>query len=143
MVTDFLKTKTIALVGASNRPKSFGQVAFTTLKQRGYTVYPVNPNYPEVAGDRCYRSISELPQGVETAVFMLPPAAAEQAVADAHNAGIKRIWFQQEGKYDTAIKAAENAGLQVMSRKCVLMYTEPVTGAHAFHRFFVRLFGRY
>jgi hypothetical protein len=142
MITDLLKTKPLALVGASDKPKSFGQIAYTTLKQRGYTVYPVNPNYSEITGDRCYRSISELPSGIESAVFMLSPSAAEQAVVDARAAGIKRIWFQQGGRYEAAIKAAEDAGMQVVSRKCILMYTEPVTGVHAFHRFLAKLFGR-
>ena len=143
MIMDISKTKPLALVGASDKPKSFGQIAYTTLKQHGYTIYPVNPNYSKVAGDCCYRSISELPSGVEIAVFMLSPSAAEQAVADARAAGIKRIWFQQGGKYDSAIKAAQSAGLEVVSKKCILMYTEPVTGVHAFHRFIARLFGRY
>lgn len=142
MIADFFKTKTLALVGASNKPKSFGQLAYTTLKQHGYNIYPVNPNYSEVAGDRCYRSIAELPQGIESAVFMLSPSAAIQAVADARAAGIKRIWFQQGAKYGSAIKAAQEAGMQVVSKKCILMYAEPVTGIHSFHRFLARLFGR-
>lgn len=142
MTSDLSKSEPLALVGASNKPKSFGQLAYKTLKERGYTVYPVNPNYAEIDGDRCYRSMTELPIGTESAVFMLAPSAAEQAVADARAKGIKRIWFQQGGKFDSAIKAAENAGMQVVSRKCILMYTEPVTGVHAVHRFFTKLFGR-
>lgn len=133
----------LALVGASDKPQSFGLASYTTLKQRGYELYPVNPNYQTVAGDRCYRSISELPNGIELAVFMLAPDAAVQAVAEAKTKGIRHIWFQQGGTYDAAIKAATDAGLEVVSRKCILMYAGEVTGIHAFHRFLNRLFGRY
>ncbi|PWB72712.1 hypothetical protein C3F09_06210, partial [candidate division GN15 bacterium] len=116
--------------------------AYTTLKQRGYEVYPVNPNYSAVDGDRCYKSFSDLPPGVESAVFVLPPSAASQAVADAQSFGIKRIWFQQGARYDSAIKQAQDAGMQVVCRKCILMYAQPVSGVHAFHRFLARMFGR-
>ncbi len=142
MIADFFNAKSLAIVGASNKPKSFGYVVHTTLKQRGYQPIPVNPNYPDIAGDRCYKSIADLPQGVESAVFLLPPSAAEQAVAEARAAGIKRIWFQQGAKYGSAIRLAQEAGLEVVSKKCVLMYAEPVSGIHAFHRFLARLFGR-
>jgi predicted CoA-binding protein len=142
MIADFFNTRTLALVGASNKPNSFGQAAYKELRARGFTVYPVNPNYAEVQGDRCYKSISELPKGIESAVFTLSPAAAEQAVADARVAGIKRIWFQQGAKYGTAIKAAQEAGMQVVSKKCILMYAPPVASIHAFHRFLAKLFGR-
>ena len=141
-IQHFTRPGRLALVGASNKPNSFGWAAYTTLKQKGYEIYPVNPNYAEIAGDRCYKSISELPLGVESAVFMLSPVAAEQVVAEARAAGIKRIWFQQGAKYDSAIKAAQDVGLKVVSRRCILMYAEPVTSIHAFHRFFARLFGR-
>ena len=142
MIADFFKTKTLALVGASSKPNSFGLIAYTDLKKKGYRVYPVNPNYPEIRGDRCYKSIVELPSGIEAAVFMLSPSAAEQAVAEACTFGIKRIWFQQGANYDAGIKAAQAAGMQVVSKKCILMYAEPVTGIHSFHRFLARLFGR-
>jgi predicted CoA-binding protein len=138
----FARPGKLALVGASNKPNSFGQAAYKELKDRGFTVYPVNPNYAEVAGDRCYKSISELPQGVESALFVLSPAAAEQAVEEARVAGIKRIWFQQGADYRAAVKAAQDSGMQVVSKKCILMYAPPVTGFHAFHRFLAKVFGR-
>ena len=143
VIQPFTHPGKLALVGASDKPKSFGSIAYAILKQRGYELYPVNPNYQRVAGDRCYRSISELPNGIESAVFMLAPDAAAQAVAEAKTKGIRHIWFQQGGKYDAAIRAATDAGIEVVSKKCILMYAGEVTGVHAFHRFLTRLFGSY
>lgn len=143
MIADFCVTKRLALVGASNKPNSFGLIAYTTLKQRGYELFPVNPNYQTVAGDRCYKSISDLPEGIESAVFMLTPELAVQSVAEAKTKGIRRIWFQQGANYEAAIKSARDAGIDVVCKKCILMYAGEVTGIHAFHRFVNRLFGRY
>ncbi len=141
MTTDFFDGSALAVFGASTNPHSFGNATYKTLKKSGYQVFAVNPSYAEVEGDRCYKSISELPQRVESAIFVLTPSSAVAAVEEARAAGVKRIWFQQGGNYEQAIKAAEDAGLQVVKKKCVLMYAQPVTGIHAFHRFFAKLFG--
>ena len=141
-VADFFDGGALAVVGASTNPRAFGNAAYKTLKEHGVQVYPVNPNYAEVEGDHCYKSLSELPTGVTAAVFVLTPAAAVKAVDEARAAGINRIWFQQGGDYRQAAKLAEEAGMQVVKKKCILLYSQPVTGVHAFHRFFVKLFGR-
>jgi uncharacterized protein len=142
VIESFIKSKRIAIVGASANPRSFGYAAFTTLKKNGYELYPVNPNYAEIEKGKCYSSITELPQGIESALFVLSPGLADQAVMEAKKSGIKRIWFQQGGKYSSAIKKAQDEGIEIVSQKCILMYAQPVTSIHAFHRFFVKLLGR-
>jgi predicted CoA-binding protein len=142
-ISAFMQSRPIAVVGASDKPRSFGNAVYVTLKQNGYQPIPVNPNYEQVNGDRCCASIRDLPAGVESALFVLSPAAAKLAVAEAREAGIKRIWFQQMADYAEAARAAEAAGIQVVTKRCILMYADPVKGGHAVHRFIWKLIGRY
>ena len=137
-----LGSKKLAVVGASEDKRSFGNVAYRELKARGFDLTPVNPRYPEVAGDKCYKSLTDLPMGVDSALFVLAPKAAVSAVAEARAAGIKYIWFQQMADYATAVRAAEAVGIETVSKKCILMYAQPVQGFHSFHRFLNKMVGR-
>lgn len=142
-IESFMAQRRIAVVGASPAKPSFGYSAYCELKSRGFEVCAVNPKYAEIEGDKCVSSFHDLPPGTESALFVLSPLQAEQAVTEAAAAGIKRIWFQQGGKYDAAIRKAESLGLETVSKKCILMYAGQVTGIHAFHRWLNRLVGRY
>jgi acyl-CoA synthetase (NDP forming) len=83
-----LEARSVAVVGASARPGSFGRQLLSQLLRGGYqgTVHPVNPRYPEVLGLPCRPSLAELPGPVDLAVLAVPNRALEaelQAAADA------------------------------------------------------------
>ncbi|MDD4053171.1 MAG: CoA-binding protein, partial [candidate division Zixibacteria bacterium] len=109
----------------------------------GYAVYPVHPTRKTFEGDACHATLKTLPPEVKTAVIAVSPETAEAMVDDAAAAGMTHLWFQQGKNQSKAIAKAEGLGLQTVSRKCILMYAQPVTSIHKFHRFFVKLFGRY
>src|SRR5680860_465553 len=62
-----LKPQSVALVGASSRPDSSGFAMVQMSRIDGYSgrIYPVNPNYAEVDGLRCYESLATLPETVD------------------------------------------------------------------------------
>ncbi|MEZ4712963.1 MAG: CoA-binding protein [Caldilineaceae bacterium] len=60
----FLAQKRIAVVGVS-RKQGTGNGIFTSLRARGYEVFPVNPNATEVMGESCYPSVKAIPGGSE------------------------------------------------------------------------------
>jgi predicted CoA-binding protein len=137
-IVDFVQARHIAVVGAS--PRKFGGAICTTLKKRGYTVYPVHPARNTFKGERCFSSLATVPPDVEAAVIAVSPAHALDVVADAHRAGITKLWFQQGANFAEPIKKAEAEGIQTISGKCILMYAEPVTGLHAIHRCIAKVF---
>ena len=139
-IAGFIDAKHIAVVGVSKR--KFGGTIYRTLKQRGYQVYPVHPQTETFDGDRCSAGLADLPDEVAAAVIAVKPAQAEGVVDDAKAAGITTLWFQQGADFSKAIAHADALGIQTISGKCILMYASPVTGIHAVHRFFARLFGR-
>jgi predicted CoA-binding protein len=133
-------SKKIAVVGVSKR--KFGGGIYKELKKRGYNVYPVHRTMENFDGDQCYDSLKSVPEDVDAAVISVSPASAESVVDDALERGINKLWFQQGPDFTKMVEKAEAAGIETVSRKCILMYAQPVTGIHAFHRFLAKLFNK-
>lgn len=135
--------RTIAVVGVSRKKIKFGASAFRELKKRGYDVYPVHHSMDKLDGVKCYRSVANLPLVPDCVLLTVKPKTASEVVGQAVAKGVRLIWFQQGANFSEAVDGAKQAGLQVVSGRCILMYADPVTGFHRFHRFLNRLFGRY
>lgn len=115
----------IAVVGLSNSPMraSFGVSRF--LQRQGYRVIPVNPNETEVLGERCYPSLSDVPDTIDIVdVFRrseFVPEIVDAAIA-RHAAGqqIRCIWMQEGVVHPGAAARAEAAGIPVIMDRCIL-----------------------
>jgi len=81
-----ISPKSIAVVGATNRPGSVGLATFKNLLQAGYhgVLYPVNPKSQSVQGVKAYPSLTDVPDDVDLAVIIVPakvvPSVVEEAV---------------------------------------------------------------
>ncbi len=136
----FIAQRHIAVVGVSD--KKFGGAIYKTLKKRGFDVYPVHPSRNTFDGDTCYSRLGDVPIEVKAAVVAVSPDSAAGVVEDALAAGITQLWFQQGKNFSDAVNEAQAGNIATVSGKCILMYAEPVSGIHAFHRFLARIFGR-
>jgi acyl-CoA synthetase (NDP forming) len=85
-----LEPRSVAVVGASARPGSFGDQLVAQLLSGGYrgAVHLVNPRYREVAGRPCHPSLEDLPGPVDLAVLAVPNVALEAQLKAAAAAGI-------------------------------------------------------
>jgi acetate---CoA ligase (ADP-forming) len=88
-VARMLEARSVALVGASPRPGSFGQHMIDEVSKSASRpdIYLVNPRYGEIAGRPCYRSLTELPEQVDLVLLAVPDAALEQQLALAARHG--------------------------------------------------------
>ena len=86
-----LAPRSIALVGASERRGTAGEMMVRQLSEAGFpgAVYPVNPRYKEVLGQRCYASLSELSTEVDLAVLNIAAHRIEAAFNEALELGTK------------------------------------------------------
>lgn len=112
-------SKTIAVVGLSAnwwRPSFF---AAKYLQEHGYRIIPVNPAYTEVLGEKCYKSLAEIPDKIDIVDCFRKseeiPALAQEAIA----IGAKCLWMQLGVVNEEAAKAARAAGLDVIMDRCV------------------------
>lgn len=110
-----LAADTFAVVGASRDPDKYGFRVYRALKAAGKTVFPVNPKAEAVDGDRCFPSLSALPQTPEVAALVVPPAVSEAAVAECGQIGIRQIWMQPGAESAAATAACRDSGIAVVA----------------------------
>ena len=112
--------RTIAMIGASDRPErpSYGVMKF--LQDHGYRVIPVNPTITgeHVHGEYVWRDLSQVGVPIDIVDVFRRPEAAGQAVDDAIAAGAKAVWMQLGVINREAAERAEAAGLKVVMNRC-------------------------
>ena len=111
--------KTIAMVGLSGnwyRPSFF---AAKYLLEHGFQVIPVNPNYQEILGQKCYPDLASIPQQVDIVDLFQRSDQVLQFVQPAIDRQAKVLWLQLGIVNDTAAAQAEGAGLQVVMDRCM------------------------
>lgn len=140
---DFIQERRVALVGVSRNPQKFGQGVMRELKARGYEVFPVHPTVEEFDGIKCYPSLEALKGKVDAVWVGVKPEKGAEVLRAAAGIGVKKVWIQQGGESAELESLGKELGLNLVTRRCILMYAEPVGPLHGFHRFFVKLFGQY
>lgn len=113
-IDQFLSAPSFAVAGASEVTYKFGFKCFQCLIQNGRKAYPVNPNVTSVLGEKAFPDLASLPEKVESVSIITPPAVTEQIVADAIACGVKNIWMQPGADSPQAVKAAQDAGINVI-----------------------------
>ena len=140
-VSDFVVQRKLAVVGVSRGGKKFGNAAYRELKAKGYQLFPIHPDAETIQGDKCYRTLSTLPEPVDGLLIVVPPAQTEKVVEEAAAAGIERVWMQQGAESPAAIRFCEEHGISAVHGECILMYAEPVGWFHRVHRWWRGLRG--
>ncbi|MBW1949803.1 MAG: CoA-binding protein, partial [Deltaproteobacteria bacterium] len=89
----FFEPESIAIVGASATPHKPGNDVIRNILANGYEgkLYLVNPKGGEILGIKVHRAVSDLPEGIDLAVVILPARANPRAVRDCASRGIKAI----------------------------------------------------
>jgi hypothetical protein len=106
--------KTIAIIGASNDPRKFGNKAVRAYVQQGYTVYPVNLNEERVEGFPAFRSIHDVPERPQLVSVYLPPALTLRVLPDIAAKGCDELWLNPGTESEEVLAEAERLGLNVI-----------------------------
>ena len=86
-----ISPKSIAVVGATNRPGSVGLATFKNLLRAGYqgVLYPVNPKSKSIQGVKAYPSLTDVPDDVDLAVIIVSPEIVPSVVEEATQKQVK------------------------------------------------------
>ena len=120
-IADLLtNARTIAMVGASDRPDraSYGVMRF--LQELGYRVIPVNPRITgeHVHGEYIWRELAQIGEPIDIVDIFRKSAEVGPIVDDAIAVGAKAVWMQLGVENAAAAAKAEAAGLKVVMNHC-------------------------
>ena len=112
--------RTIAMVGASDRPDRASHGVMRFLQERGYRVIPINPQITgeRIHGEFVWRELGQLGEPIDIVDIFRRPLAAGEAVDEAIAIGAKAVWLQLGVINEEAAQRAEDAGLKVVMDRC-------------------------
>jgi predicted CoA-binding protein len=138
---EFLAQKRIAVTGVSRSSKDHGaNVVYKRLRDRGYTVFPINPHADEVEGDKAYHDLKSVPGGVEGIVIATSPAHAEETMREAVDLGVHRVWMHRGpgpgSVSEEATRYGREHGVTVIDGGCPCMFDPAADTGHKIMHFF-------
>ena len=113
------ESRVIAVVGLSAdwyRPSYF---AAKYMQEHGYRIIPVNPKYASILGEKCYRSLRDIPERVDLVDVFRKTEDVMPVAEDAIAIGAKVLWQQLGVKNEGAAAKARAAGLAAVMDRCV------------------------
>ena len=115
------RTRTIAVVGASADPAKASNFVLSYLRSGSadYELWPVSPKGGEILGLPVYTSLQELPGTPDVVDAFRPPAALPGVVEEAVAIGASAFWAQLGLHDDDAVRIAHEAGLDVVTNRCL------------------------
>jgi len=116
----FNESKTIAVVGLSDRPSRASHGVARFLQRQNFRVIPVNPRLTEVLGEKCYSRVKDIPDQVDIVDVFRRSEFMPDIVADALTKHPRCIWMQEGVMHHEAARTAEAAGVAVVMDHCIL-----------------------
>ena len=142
LINEFLKCKKLAFVGLSRSKRKFGNTLYRELTKRGYTLYPLHRGEKEINGITCYPNLQSVQDDIEGVLINAAPKNVIPLLQEISALKIKNIWLQYGAESREVYETAKNLGLDIITKNCILLHTEPVQGIHKFHRILSRLLGK-
>jgi len=115
------KNDIIAVIGVSQDTSKWGRKVYEALKRNGYKVYPVNPKHEFIGEDKCYSSLSAIPERPTFVITVVPPKVTERVVEECEKLGIKRVWMQPGSESEKAINYCNPHGITVTHHACIVV----------------------
>jgi predicted CoA-binding protein len=118
--------RTVAVVGLSRDPAKPSHAVAKYLQSAGYHIIPVNPFCDQILGEKCYRSLLDVPETIEVVDVFRPsedvPAIVDDAITIRNRLGTpKVVWMQLGIVNEEAARRAEEASLMVVMDRCMRM----------------------
>src|SRR5262245_13536506 len=106
--------KTVAVVGASNDRRKFGNKALRAYRAQGYTVIPINPHESQVEGLRAYPSVLDVPDPIDMATVYVQPDIAMSLLPEFEEKRIGEIWINPGAESDELMAEASRRKLNAI-----------------------------
>jgi uncharacterized protein len=113
-------TRTIAVVGASDKPGKPSHRVYFYLVRAGFEVFPVNPTFKELGGRPAYPDLKSVPAKIDIVDIFRRPEQVMPVVEEAIAVGARAVWMQEGIVNEEAAERARAAGLLVVMDRCMM-----------------------
>jgi len=114
MIMDFFKMMKIAIIGASKDRHKFSNAAVRAYKNKDHVVFPINPNYSEIEGLKCYSSLREVPLDIDIVSLYVPPEVGIKITEDILSSGVKKVILNPGTESKDIIQKLKLNGVKVL-----------------------------
>ena len=119
-IKDILKRcKKIAVVGLSPKEERDSNKVAGYLMEQGYEIVPVNPGQKEILGEKCFKTLKDIPFQVDLVDLFINPTRVPPIVDQAIEIGTDVIWMQLGIAHNESAEKARKAGIQVVMNRCI------------------------
>ena len=142
VMTSLMRPRAIAVVGASESEGKIGNSVMRNLVDGGFEgdIYPVNPKASEILGKKCYADVTDLPDGVDVAVFAIPAKFVPDTLAKVGDQGIPAAVLIPSGFAETGetelqrqlVESAREHGVRFIGPNIYGVYYTPQSMSAAF-----------
>ncbi|MDR2839478.1 MAG: CoA-binding protein, partial [Azonexus sp.] len=130
-LTTLFEPKSVAVIGASERENSVGNIIFKNILSSGYTgrLYAINPKHDSILGQPAYKSIEEIGARVEMAVVATRPQTVPQLIEQCGRSGVRNVivipaGFSEAGHVGAALERkmleiARSYNVRILGPNCL------------------------
>lgn len=117
-------TKTVAIIGASDKPERYANMAMHVLKEHGHEVVLVNPFKSRIEGQQCLKSVDDYDGEIDTVTLYVNPARFHDHIESVIKASPRRVIMNpgtedaqhEKALTDSAIKVEKACTLVLLSQ---------------------------
>jgi predicted CoA-binding protein len=106
--------KTVAVIGASNDRRKYGNKALRAFVARGYTVYPINPHEREIEGHRAFPSVLDVPESIDMATVYVRPEVGVRVMEELATKKVPEVWLNPGADGPQVVTRADELGLRTI-----------------------------
>lgn len=114
--------RNIAIVGCSDDPEKPSYQVAKYLKNSGYKIFPVNPKYETILGEKCYKSLKDIEEQIDIVDVFRKSEDILPIAQEALNLNIKCFWMQLGIKNEAARKLLEKNNILVVEDTCIKIF---------------------
>jgi hypothetical protein len=104
-------SKVVAVIGASNDRKKFGNRALRAYVRERHTVVPINTHEAVVEGLTAYKSVLDVPFAIDMATFYVPPEVGERVIEEVARKRIPEVWLNPRAESDALVAKARSLSI--------------------------------
>ncbi|MCE0493148.1 CoA-binding protein [Vibrio salinus] len=120
-------SEVVAILGASSKPGRFANKAQIKLQEHGHTVVPINPKESDINGVKCFTSLTDYPEKLDTVTVYVGPKILETLLSDIIKAKPTRVILNPGTESEACRLKLTAAGIKVQEA-CTLILLD--TGSY-------------